>query len=50
MLEDIVEEFMKMRQEGTVEYRYKFGDLRIRMESVMSHLRKTIYFVDALVD
>lgn len=38
-LEDIVEEFTKMRQEGSVdEYQDKFEDLRIRMERVMPHL------------
>lgn len=38
-LEDIVEEFMKMRQESSVgEYQDNYEDSRIRMERVMPHL------------
>ncbi|XP_021653075.2 uncharacterized protein LOC110644554 [Hevea brasiliensis] len=48
-LEDVVEEIMKMRQEGTVEeYQDKFEDRRIRLERVMPNLGEA-YFLSAFV-
>lgn len=48
-LEDVIEELMRTRQEGTIwEYQDKFEDIRIRVEWIMPNLVEA-YFLSVFI-